>query len=175
MQIALSIPTEATGPRMPGDFVGRSYEVQEATGPRFFSAQNSDLIREFKELSPTGALRLGRIAASLLTGSLPPIPPNHNIHRCVKNATWNPINTGNWPIFAALSVKWMNRGWRLREHVLKRNTTVSSIAWAGKNGGARDGTPRTKPRRRVYPVTGGDGAKSTSTGSIRGISQLNNC
>ena len=27
--VALSIPTEATGPRVPGDFVGLSYEVQQ--------------------------------------------------------------------------------------------------------------------------------------------------
>jgi hypothetical protein len=59
VRIALSIPNEATGSRMPIDFVGLSYEVQQLAEPSFFSAQNSGLIREFKALSSTGVLRLG--------------------------------------------------------------------------------------------------------------------
>jgi hypothetical protein len=59
VRVALAIPSEATGPHMPVDFVGLSYEVQQLTEPSFFSAQNSGLIREFKSLSPTGVLRLG--------------------------------------------------------------------------------------------------------------------
>ena len=59
IRVALSIPNDATGPRMPIDFVGLSYEVQQLADPSFFSAQNSDLIREFKALSLTGVLRLG--------------------------------------------------------------------------------------------------------------------
>jgi len=58
-QVALSIPNEATGSRMPIDFVGLSYEVQQLADPTFFSAQNSGLIRAFKALSSTGVLRLG--------------------------------------------------------------------------------------------------------------------
>src|ERR1700730_6460280 len=57
--VALAIPNEATGPRMPIDFVGLSYEVQQLADPSFFSAQNSGLIREFKGLSSTRVLRLG--------------------------------------------------------------------------------------------------------------------
>jgi hypothetical protein len=59
VRVALSIPREATGPRMPIDFVGLSYEVQQLADPSFFSAKNSSLIREFKALSSTGVLRLG--------------------------------------------------------------------------------------------------------------------
>jgi hypothetical protein len=59
VRVALSIPREATGPRMPTDFVGLSYEVQQLADPTFFSPQNSGLIREFKALSSTGVLRLG--------------------------------------------------------------------------------------------------------------------
>jgi hypothetical protein len=59
VRVALAIPSEATGPHMPVDFVGLSYEVQQLADPTFFSAQNSDLIREFKALSSTGVLRLG--------------------------------------------------------------------------------------------------------------------
>jgi hypothetical protein len=58
-RVVLSIPDEATGPRVPIDFVGLSYEVQQLADPSFFSARNSDLIREFKALSSTGVLRLG--------------------------------------------------------------------------------------------------------------------
>ena len=58
-RVALSIPQEATGPHMPIDFVGLSYEVQQLADPSFFSTRNSGLIREFKALSSTGVLRLG--------------------------------------------------------------------------------------------------------------------
>jgi hypothetical protein len=59
VQVALSIPKDTTGPHMPIDFVGLSYEVQQLAEPSFFSAQNGGLIREFKALSSTGVLRLG--------------------------------------------------------------------------------------------------------------------
>ena len=59
IRVALSIPNEVTGPHMPIDFVGLSYEVQQLREPSFFSAQNSGLIREFKALASTGVLRLG--------------------------------------------------------------------------------------------------------------------
>jgi len=59
VRVALSIPNDATGPHMPIDFLGLSYEVQQLADPTFFSAQNSGLIREFKALSSTGVLRLG--------------------------------------------------------------------------------------------------------------------
>jgi hypothetical protein len=59
VRVALSVPKEAAGPRMPIDFAGLSYEVQQLTDPSFFSAQNSGLIREFKALSSAGVLRLG--------------------------------------------------------------------------------------------------------------------
>src|SRR5580698_225558 len=59
VRVALTIPRDATGPHMPVDFVGLSYEVQQLRDPSFFSAQNSGLIHEFKALSSTGVLRLG--------------------------------------------------------------------------------------------------------------------
>jgi hypothetical protein len=59
VRVALSIPRDATGPHMPIDFVGLSYEVQQLADPSFFSAQNGGLIREYKALSSTGVLRLG--------------------------------------------------------------------------------------------------------------------
>ena len=58
-QVTLTLSGEATGPHMPADFVGLSYEVQQLTDPTFFSLQNTGLIREFKALSQHGVLRLG--------------------------------------------------------------------------------------------------------------------
>jgi hypothetical protein len=57
--VTLTLPPEATGPHMPQDFVGLSYEVQQLTDPTFFSPENTGLIREFKALSTHGVLRLG--------------------------------------------------------------------------------------------------------------------
>ena len=58
-QVTLTIPAEATGPHMPLDYVGLSYEVQQLLDPTFFSARNTGLIHEFKALSAHGVLRLG--------------------------------------------------------------------------------------------------------------------
>src|SRR5246127_5686274 len=59
VRVALSIPKDATGPHMPIDFVGLSYEVQQLSDPSFFSGKNGGLIHEFKALSSTGFLPLG--------------------------------------------------------------------------------------------------------------------
>src|SRR6202166_1188970 len=58
-QVSLSVRTEATGPHVPADFVGLSYEVQQLTDSTFFAASNLGLIRQFKALAPRGVLRLG--------------------------------------------------------------------------------------------------------------------
>lgn len=55
----LALPAEATGPRIPLDFVGLSYEIQQLVDPAFFSDRNTGLIEHFKQLSPRGVLRLG--------------------------------------------------------------------------------------------------------------------
>ncbi len=59
IRVGLDIPSDATGPHIPIDFVGLSYEVQQLADSTFFSAQNSGLIHEFKALSSSGILRLG--------------------------------------------------------------------------------------------------------------------
>ena len=57
--VTLKIPARATGPHIPADFIGLSYEVRELTNPSFFSASNVALIRQFRALSSHGVLRLG--------------------------------------------------------------------------------------------------------------------
>jgi hypothetical protein len=59
IQVALTIPSGATGPHMPADFVGLSYEVQQLTDPAFFSPENGGLVRAFQAVAPRGVLRLG--------------------------------------------------------------------------------------------------------------------
>ena len=57
--VVLSIPAEATGPHIPADFIGLSYEVRELTDPNFFAAKNTGLIRAFRQISTRGVLRIG--------------------------------------------------------------------------------------------------------------------
>jgi hypothetical protein len=59
IQANLIIPAEASGPHIPADFVGLSYEIQQLSDPGFFSAKNDGMIRAFKAISPGGVLRLG--------------------------------------------------------------------------------------------------------------------
>ena len=44
-KVSIALPSEATGPHMPADFVGLSYEVQQLTDPNFFSPANTGLMR----------------------------------------------------------------------------------------------------------------------------------
>jgi hypothetical protein len=55
----LEIDAASPGPQIPADFTGLSYESAQLANPDFFSAKNESLIRLFRELSPTGNLRLG--------------------------------------------------------------------------------------------------------------------
>jgi len=55
----LSIPAHATGPRVPADFIGLSYEVQQLVDLSFFSPANTGLVNSLKAISPNGVLRLG--------------------------------------------------------------------------------------------------------------------
>src|SRR5262249_47307088 len=57
--VTLDLSTKLVGARMPADFVGLSYEVQQLADPTFFAPGNAGLVRQFKALAPEGALRLG--------------------------------------------------------------------------------------------------------------------
>jgi hypothetical protein len=48
-----------TGPRIPDNFIGLSYETNELTNPSFFSPENTGLIAQFRTLSLNGVLRIG--------------------------------------------------------------------------------------------------------------------
>jgi hypothetical protein len=99
VQVALSVPTEATGPHMPIDFVGVSYEVQQLTDPSLFSAQNSGLIREFKALSSTGVLRLGGNTSEFAYWKAKPDSPEPE-HPHVREVTGEP-KAHYYPVTAA--------------------------------------------------------------------------
>lgn len=58
-RVTLTIPRQSTGARIPEDFVGLSYEVQQLSQPEFFSAKNLGLIAALKRISAHGVLRLG--------------------------------------------------------------------------------------------------------------------
>jgi hypothetical protein len=49
----------ATGPHVPANFIGLSYETQQLTTPDFFSIENTGLIAQFRALAPHGVLRIG--------------------------------------------------------------------------------------------------------------------
>ncbi len=59
IQATLAIPATATGPQVPSDFAGLSYEVEQLTDPSFFSPNNVGLVRAFKEIASHGVLRTG--------------------------------------------------------------------------------------------------------------------
>ncbi|QHN03018.1 hypothetical protein FTO74_06260 [Granulicella sp. WH15] len=48
-----------SGPTIPHDFTGLSYESAQLANPTFFSAANKPLVALFRGLSPSGVLRLG--------------------------------------------------------------------------------------------------------------------
>jgi hypothetical protein len=48
-----------SGPTIPANYVGLSYEIEQLSDPSFFSAANTGLIEQFRALNPHGVLRLG--------------------------------------------------------------------------------------------------------------------
>ena len=52
----LEIDASKTGPMIPRDFTGLSYESAQLANPEFFSAKNKELIALFRGLSPSGNL-----------------------------------------------------------------------------------------------------------------------
>jgi hypothetical protein len=57
--VQLEIDATNTGPTIPLDFTGLSYETAQMANPDFFSAANKSLLNLFRGLSPSGVLRLG--------------------------------------------------------------------------------------------------------------------
>lgn len=55
----LTLRPELPLARVPKNFMGLSYEVQQLADPSFFSESNKELITLFHDLSPSGVLRLG--------------------------------------------------------------------------------------------------------------------
>jgi hypothetical protein len=74
----LTIDPTITGPQIPLDYIGLSYETAQMANPAFFSAENQQLIGLFRELTPTGVLRLGGGSSEFTTydpaGATPPPP-----------------------------------------------------------------------------------------------------
>jgi hypothetical protein len=65
----LAIGSGAVGPQIPGDFVGLSYEAAQLANPEFFSTKNAELVKLFRELSPSGNLRIGGGSSEFTTFS----------------------------------------------------------------------------------------------------------
>jgi hypothetical protein len=56
---SLTLHTDQTGPTVPANFIGLSYETQQLSDPAYFSPANTGLIAQFRALAPHGVLRLG--------------------------------------------------------------------------------------------------------------------
>lgn len=65
----IEIDLAHTGPTIPLDFTGLSYETAQLANPAFFSAENKSLIALFRGLTPSGVLRLGGGSAEFTTFS----------------------------------------------------------------------------------------------------------
>ena len=70
------------GPTIPMNFVGLSYEIEQLSEPNYFSVENTGLVKQFRELSPRGVLRLGGNTSDVgwwkptASSTQPPLPPN---------------------------------------------------------------------------------------------------
>ena len=69
----LKLHSDETGPRIPDNFIGLSYETNELTDPSFFSIENTALIKQFRTLSTNGVLRIGGNTSDI--GYWKPTPP----------------------------------------------------------------------------------------------------
>lgn len=65
----LTLNADAKGSTIPIEFTGLSYESAQLANPAFFSAENKKLIEVFRDLSPSGSLRLGGGSSEFTTYS----------------------------------------------------------------------------------------------------------
>lgn len=65
----LTIDPAVSGPTLPVDYTGLSYEAAQLANPAFFSAANKALIGLFRELTPHGVLRIGGGSSEFTTYS----------------------------------------------------------------------------------------------------------
>lgn len=69
LDLTLSVDFSKPLATMPRDFTGLSYESAQLGHPDFFSAENTELIALFRQLSPEGVLRIGGNTAEYTTWS----------------------------------------------------------------------------------------------------------
>src|SRR3546814_14758046 len=62
--ISLSLEDAASGPTIPADYVGLSYEAAQFANPDFFTPSNKALIALFRELSRSEERRVGKECVS---------------------------------------------------------------------------------------------------------------
>src|SRR5579871_136467 len=70
-----------SGPQVPADFIGLSYENMQLEDPAFFSPANHGLVEQFRNLSARGVLRLGGNTSEFgwWKGSATDHPANRNL------------------------------------------------------------------------------------------------
>lgn len=87
--MALRYDRARPGPIIPDDFVGLSYERAQFTNPAYFSATNRALVALFRELSPSGNLRIGGSSGehTRYVDDQPPSPPPFEIFGPEHNKT----------------------------------------------------------------------------------------
>jgi hypothetical protein len=76
----LKLHSDETGPRIPDNFIGLSYETNELTNPPFFSPDNKGLIEQFRSLSTNGVLRIGGNTSDIGYWKPTPTSPAPTIH-----------------------------------------------------------------------------------------------
>jgi hypothetical protein len=78
----LALHSDQTGPAIPHNFVGLSYETQQLSEPNFFSPASTGLVAQFRQLAPHGVLRLGGNTSDVgwwkptPASTKPPLPAN---------------------------------------------------------------------------------------------------
>lgn len=59
LEASLRVDWTRKGNTLPADYTGLSYESRQLANPKFFSAENKELIQLFRELGTAGVLRIG--------------------------------------------------------------------------------------------------------------------
>jgi hypothetical protein len=78
----LTLYKDKSGPAIPSNFVGLSYETQQLSDPHFFSPANTGLVAQFRALAPHGVLRIGGNTSDVgwwkptPESKQPPLPPD---------------------------------------------------------------------------------------------------
>ena len=122
--VSVTLNTAATGPVMPDDFTGLSYESGQLYNPDFFSPRNTALVAAFRRLTTNGVLRLGGHLSNITTWE----GEGQNDPKQVRGVRHGIEDYWEWPLVDP-SIQANKRGIITRKAITELRGFLDAVGW----------------------------------------------